>query len=125
MDAEKFEEVVEQAFHHLPPLFKKKMENVEIIVEDEPSESEQRSVGVGGHSFLLGLYHGIPLTQRGTWYGMTPVLPDRISIYRKNIQKICSSDEEIKFKIYEVLCHEIGHYFGMDEHQIRNAMRAW
>jgi predicted Zn-dependent protease with MMP-like domain len=56
---------------------------------------------------------------------MSPVLPDRISLYQKNIESVCSTDEEIRGKIYEVLCHEIGHYFGMDELQIRNAMKAW
>jgi predicted Zn-dependent protease with MMP-like domain len=118
MDRTRFEDIAEEAFNHLPALFKKKIENVEIVVEDVPLSS-------GQHSLLLGLYHGVPLTKRGTWYGMSPVLPDRISLYQKNIESVCSTDEEIRGKIYEVLCHEIGHYFGMDESQIRNAMKAW
>ena len=125
MDAEKFDDIVEQAFHHLPPLFKKKIENVEIVVEDEPEETAKKNVGKSERSLLLGLYRGVPLTHRGAWYGMSPVLPDRISLYRRNIEHVCSSDEEIRKKIYEVLCHEIGHYFGMDERQIREAMQAW
>lgn len=118
MERARFEDIAEEAFNHLPALFKKKIENVEIVVEDVPSSPMKGS-------FLLGLYHGVPLTKRGTWYGMSPVLPDRISLYQANIESVCSSDEEIRNKIYEVLCHEIGHYFGMDETQIRGAMKAW
>jgi predicted Zn-dependent protease with MMP-like domain len=118
MDRARFEDIAEEAFSHLPALFKRKIENVEIVVEETPNVPEQ-------HSLLLGLYHGVPLTKRGTWYGMSPVLPDRISLYQKNIESVCSSDEEIKEKIYEVLCHEIGHYFGMDEVQVRKAMKSW
>jgi predicted Zn-dependent protease with MMP-like domain len=70
---------------------------------------------------LLGLYRGIPLPQRGTWYGATPVLPDRISLYRKNIEAGVRSDEELAARIREVLIHEIGHYFGMSEKEIRQA----
>ena len=118
MDRTRFEDIAEEAFNHLPALFKKKIENVEIVVEEAPVSSGQKS-------FLLGLYHGVPLTKRGTWYGMSPVLPDRISLYQKNIESVCSTEKEIREKIYEVLCHEIGHYFGMDEGQVRKAMKAW
>ena len=117
MDRVRFEDIAEEAFNHLPALFKKKIENVEIVVE-ESSPSR-------GGSQLLGLYHGVPLTRRGTGYGMSPVLPDRISLYQRNIESVCSTDEEIREKIYEVLCHEVGHYFGMDEPQIRKAMGSW
>lgn len=118
MDRAQFEDIAEEAYNHLPALFKKKIENVEVVVEDAPAPS-------GKKSMLLGLYHGVPLTKRGTWYGMSPVLPDRISLYQNNIESVCASDEEIRAKVYEVLCHEIGHYFGMDETQIRKAMAAW
>lgn len=118
MDRAHFEDVVEAAYNHLPALFKRKIENVEVVVEDVPQSA-------GKNSMLLGLYHGVPLTKRGTWYGTTPVLPDRISLYQRNIEQVCSSDQEIRKKVYEVLCHEIGHYFGMSEAEIRKAMEAW
>ena len=118
MERNRFEDIAEEAFNHLPALFKKKIENVEIVVEDAPPHSRDGSL-------LLGLYHGVPLTKRGTWYGMSPVLPDRISLYWKNIESVCESEDEIRVKIYEVLCHEIGHYFGMNESEIRAAMRSW
>jgi predicted Zn-dependent protease with MMP-like domain len=124
MRQDEFEDIVEEAFHNLPAVFKDAIDNVEIIVEDQPNDAACRSVKSSRES-LLGLYHGVPLTQRGSWYGASPVLPDRITLYRKNIERLCSTDDEIRTRIYEVLCHEVGHYFGMNERQIRTAMRSW
>ncbi|MDE3056438.1 MAG: metallopeptidase family protein [Bacteroidota bacterium] len=125
MDRQQFENIVEEAFQHLPPLFKKNIENVEIVVEDFPSSAINRNMNTGKGSMLLGLYQGVPLTHRGTGYGMAPVLPDRIFLFRRSIEQLCRNDDEVRYKIYEVLCHEIGHYFGMNEHQIRTAMKGW
>ena len=126
MEREKFEEIVERAFQALPKQFRKSIENVEIVVEEKPSSD--RALGEDGvwrNKMLLGLYHGVPLTKRGFWYGTSPVLPDRISLYQKNIEIVCRTEKEVEEKIYEVLFHEIGHYFGMDEDEIRTAMRDW
>jgi predicted Zn-dependent protease with MMP-like domain len=126
MDRKVFEETAERAFQALPKKFRDSIENVEIVVEDEPSSNPQLTrYGVKRNEMLLGLYHGVPLTKRGTWYGMTPTLPDRITLFQKNIEAVCRTEEEVEEKIYEVLFHEIGHYFGMDEQQIRAAMRDW
>ncbi len=54
-----------------------------------------------------------------------PFHPDRITLYQANIERVCTNDDEIRYRIYEVLCHEIGHYFGMNETQIRRAMDSW
>lgn len=126
MDRDKFEEIAERAFHALPKKFRERIENVEIVVEDEPSSDlSSRYRGVRKNELLLGLYHGVPLSKRGTGYGMAPTLPDRITLYQKNIERICRTEEEVEEKIYEVLFHEIGHYFGMSEKEIRDAMRDW
>ena len=126
MDKEVFEEIAERAFQALPKKFRDGIENVEIVVEDEPSSNPQLSrYGVKRNEMLLGLYHGVPLTKRGTWYGMTPTLPDRITLFQMNIEAVCTTEAQVEAKIYEVLFHEIGHYFGMDERQIRAAMRDW
>src|SRR3989304_1286676 len=126
MERKEFEDVVERAFQALPKKFRDSVENVEIVVEDEPVSNPQlRRFGVRRNEMLLGLYHGVPLTKRGTWYGTTPTLPDRITLFQKNIEAVCSTEAEIEEKIYEVLFHEVGHYFGMDEEEIRAAMRDW
>ena len=122
MTRERFEEVAQAAFDSLPKLFTEKVENVHIVVEDYPGGDEQRAVR-GRNDTLLGLYQGVPLPQRGTWYGAVPVVPDKITLYQKNIEAVCKNEEEVKSRIVEVLFHELGHYFGMNEKEIRQAMK--
>src|SRR5438876_9467142 len=115
MDRTTFENIVEGTFDRLPPQFRNVIDNVGVVVEDYPDDELVRKLRLRSNRDLLGLYQGIPLPARGTWYGMTPVSPDKISLYQKNIESHCQTDDEIKDKIYEVLLHEIGHYFGMTE----------
>jgi len=121
MEQEEFERIVEHVFERLPEQFRSAIENVGVFIEDYPTEEIVTSLRLRSKHHLFGLYQGIPLTSRGTWYGMTPVPPDKISLYRKNIEASSRSEDEIAQKIYEVLIHEIGHYFGMTEEQIRKA----
>lgn len=116
-----FERIVEQAFNRLPEKFQSAIDNVGIFIEEYPSEDLVRKLRLRSKHHLFGLYQGIPLTERGTWYGMSPVTPDRISLYKKNIESACRSDAETEQMIYDVLIHEIGHYFGMSEKEIRDA----
>jgi len=74
-------------------------------------------MGISRRGLLLGLYHGVPLKHRGPYYGNIP--PDVISIYQKPIESICSSEEEIKKKVREVVRHEIGHYFGKSDKELK------
>lgn len=113
--------IVQEVYEQLPSTFKEAIENVGIVVEDYPSEDVINSMNLRSRYDLLGLYKGIPLPKRGTWYGMTPSMPDRISIYQKNIERVCRTEQEIKNKIHEVVIHEIGHYFGMTEDELRAA----
>ena len=103
----------------VPENFKNKMENIVFIAEPYPSESDLDKVGIAKGSMLLGLYSGTPYTRRNTWYAGTT--PDRIILFQKNIEAVCNSKEQLKSKIREVVIHEIGHYFGMNEEQIREA----
>jgi predicted Zn-dependent protease with MMP-like domain len=122
MTRTKFEDLAEKVFEDLPKLFGDKIDNVHIAVEEYPSEEIIHQMHAGKTS-LLGLYQGIPLTHRGTWYGTNPTTPDTISLYQANIEAVCQNDEEISERIREVLLHELGHYFGMNELEIRNAMK--
>ena len=122
MTRERFEEIAEEVYDSLPNIFGNRIDNVHIVVEDYPNEDDIRKT----HSdkmLLLGLYQGVPLTHRGTWYGASPTTPDKISLYQKNIESVCRNDEEVSHRIREVLLHELGHYFGMNEAEIRNAMK--
>ncbi|MCX6135704.1 MAG: metallopeptidase family protein [Ignavibacteriales bacterium] len=122
MTREQFEEIAQHAFDSLPDAFKHKIENVQIVVEDYPSGDALARTRAGKFT-LLGLYQGVPLPHRGTSYGMYPVGPDKISLYQKNIEQTCSTEQEIERRIVEVLFHELGHYFGMNEQEVRDALR--
>jgi len=121
MKREVFEELAQEIFDALPDRLLQKIENVRIVVESRPAGETERRVGLSPQSMLLGLYEGVPLTNRGSHYGAWPVVPDKITLYHDNIERLCTSDEEIRGKIREVLIHEIAHYFGMDEEEIRDA----
>lgn len=121
MDRELFEKVVEEVFDSLPAQFHATIDNVHIVVEDLPDVRVNARKGIRSGGMLLGLYEGIPLTRRGVDYGMYPVVPDRITLFRKNIEAIARDDHELRAKVREVLIHEIGHYYGMSETEIRRA----
>lgn len=121
MSREEFEAMVEKAFERLPEKFKTAFENVGIVVEDYPNEELVRKLRLRSKHDLLGLYQGIPLPSRGVGYGMAPSMPDTISIYQKNIEAQSRTVAEIEQLVYDVLVHETGHYFGMNEAQIRKA----
>ncbi len=116
MDQERFEQIVEEEFERVPDLFRQKLENVRIVVEEEPGSQRLRSRGL-----LLGLYEGVPLSKRGSDYGVYPVIPDTITLFRKNIESIAANEEEVRYQIRMTLIHEIGHYYGMSEAEIRRA----
>ncbi|MCI0705879.1 MAG: metallopeptidase family protein [Ignavibacteriae bacterium] len=124
MTRERFEEIAQAAFDSLPPMFTERVENVNIVIEDYPSEEVLKNVR-GGRDSLLGLYQGVPLPHRGSWYGAVPVVPDTITLFQKNIEAVCKNEEEIERRIVEVLFHELGHYFGMNEKEVRRAMKRF
>jgi predicted Zn-dependent protease with MMP-like domain len=124
MTRERFEEVAQRVFDDLPELFGDRVDNVSIVVEDLPDDDICRQMRVKRRE-LLGLYQGIPLTERGSWYGMAPTMPDRIFLFQDNIEADCEAEEELEGRIQEVLLHELGHYFGMSESQIRKAMKRF
>ncbi len=117
MNREHFEELVAKAVEQLPEEFKQRMENVDVVVEDLPSSSQTRRGGTRKGTILLGLYEGIPLTHRGSYYGM--VTPDKISVFQKSIESICRNDEEILIEIGKVVRHEIAHHFGISDARLR------
>ncbi|HLE31073.1 MAG TPA: metallopeptidase family protein [Bacteroidota bacterium] len=122
MTRKEFEDIAQEAFDSLPDQFREKVDNVSIVVEDYPSLDLQESLGTD-ESSLLGLYQGVPYGYRGTWYGTFPTVPDTIFLFQKNIEAECRGEEMIRRKIAEVLYHELGHYFGMSEKEVRSMLR--
>jgi predicted Zn-dependent protease with MMP-like domain len=121
VDLETFEKIVERVFQQLPDRFRDALENLAVFTEEYPTEEIVQHMHLPSKYNLLGLYQGIPLTKRGVWYGTTPVAPDKISLYKNNILSRCRDERDLEVQIYEVLVHEIGHYFGMSEDEIRSA----
>jgi predicted Zn-dependent protease with MMP-like domain len=117
LDRAAFEALVEEALDDLPAKFKKLIDNVAVIVEDHPSGETRRSVGVPSSSTLLGVYHGVPFQHRGPYYGNLP--PDVIVIYQKPIESICATEEEVREQVRDVVIHEVGHYFGFSDRELR------
>jgi len=117
MQREKFETLVVRAVDSLPPEFQRKLENVDIVVEEWPTPGQLRQAKHIHPTQLLGLYQGVPQTRRGRGYGL--VLPDKISIFQKPIEAQCHFGHEIEAKIEEVVRHEIAHHFGIDEKTLR------
>jgi predicted Zn-dependent protease with MMP-like domain len=110
MEREKFEALVAQALDDLPPRFRERLTNVAIIVEDLPP------TGVSNQGLLLGLFHGIPRTEKSVFYASPP---DHIFLYQKNIEAISRSEADVRRQIRETLLHEVGHYFGLSEEELR------
>ena len=120
MEQKKFEELVDKAYQKIPEKFKQKIENMVITVEDYPTHEDLEHLQIRGSSILLGLYRGTPLPQRSVW--QVARLPDKIVLFQKNIERNCRNEKELEEKVYEVLQHEIAHYFGLSDKEIYELM---
>lgn len=103
----RFEMLVDEALEELPKWVKERLDNVEVLVEEKPPRDEPD---------LLGLYEGIPLTERGMDY--FGVLPDRITLYRRTIEAEAEDDEDLKYVIQDTVVHEVAHYFGISDDRL-------
>ena len=101
-----FEDLVAVALDSVPPRLAAEMDNVVIEVEDRPPPGQN----------LLGLYHGIPLTERGQWYA--GAIPDRITIYRLPILSICHSPKQVVDQVRITVVHEVAHHFGISDERL-------
>ena len=115
LDLEEFQKVIDRAIESLPDEFKAKLDNVDVVVEDLPTAEMLSKLPPGG--LLLGLYQGVPQRHRTSHYGL--VLPDKISLFKRNIEAISRSREEIYLRIRKTLLHEIGHHFSLSDAELR------
>jgi predicted Zn-dependent protease with MMP-like domain len=113
----RFEELVSEAMAQIPDPLWNFIENVVILVEEWPTRRQLDSVGIGPGSTLLGLYEGVPLTVRTSHYGLVP--PDKITIFRGPILRICPPDEEaIRSQVRQTVLHEVAHHFGISDQRL-------
>ncbi len=117
MDRARFERLVAEAVDKLPDEFHEKLANIDVVVERQPTFRQLAEAGLKSGETLLGLYEGIPQTERGRHYGL--VIPDKITIFRRPIEAQCSNDVEIRSQIRGTVLHEIAHHFGIDDDRLR------
>lgn len=122
MDRERFEWLVARAVESLPEEFRTKLENVDVVVEDWPTQSQLAKAGLRRGQTLLGLYQGVPLTKRGRHYGL--VAPDKITIFQGPIEARCRFEAEIIAEIQKVVQHEIAHHFGIGDARLKQLERG-
>jgi len=114
MKRENFVKVVEEALDSLPKEFRSRIRNVAVLVEDVPPSPQPGRP----KKLLLGLFHGVPTTKKSVFNW--PTGPDYIVLYQKNIEAVCSSESEVRDQIRRTVMHELGHYFGMTEEQLKD-----
>jgi predicted Zn-dependent protease with MMP-like domain len=116
VDDEQFERSVLDALERIPEVFRQKMNNVEILVEDFPDADTVSSLSVDSRWELLGLYVGVPVTHQS--FFSHNVLPDRIHLYRQPILRAAGNPANVPHVIRDVIIHEVGHHFGFTDDQL-------
>ena len=116
MTPQVFHKHVAKALEEIPEEFQERMENVEVLVEDFADPETLRSVGLESPWELLGLYVGVPLSQR-SFFGSS-YLPERIYLYRRPILRAAGGHHSVVSTIREVVIHEVGHHFGFDDEEL-------
>jgi len=118
---EQFDALITRAMDDLPQEYIEGLNNVAIVMADEPTEEQKVKMKLRENAVLLGLYEGIPLTQRGNAY--TFVLPDKITLFKHSILRVVRNDDELFEQIKRTLWHEIAHYYGLNHehmHKLQN-----
>jgi predicted Zn-dependent protease with MMP-like domain len=121
MSPDEFDRLVEAACARIPGRFRKRLQNIAIVVAPEPSEHQLASGRVPRGNTLLGLYEGRPLTGRSVFESFT--MPDRITIFQGPHERLARTPEDLKRMVEDTVWHEVAHYFGLDEARVRAAER--
>lgn len=109
----RFDRLVARALQQLPRRFRTLLNNVAIVVADEPTPIQRASVGLQPTDELYGLYEGVPRTNRDSMFG--GALPDKITLFQRAIEKDCRNEAELLEEIRHTLIHEVAHHFGIDD----------
>jgi predicted Zn-dependent protease with MMP-like domain len=122
MNRERFEQLVAMAVEALPQEFTNRLENIVVVVENRPTSSQLSKTQLKKGRTLLGLYEGVPITERGRHYSL--VAPDKVTIFQKPIESKCRNDAEIADEIQKVVQHEIAHHFGIGDARLTQMEKA-
>jgi predicted Zn-dependent protease with MMP-like domain len=119
MERERFVRLVEEALDGLPGRFRKRIQNLAVLVEDRPAKVPSgKGARNDADDLVTGIYQGVPATEASVWD--LPAGPNVIVLYQKNIEALCSSEAEIRKEIRQTVLHELGHYFGMSEAELED-----
>ncbi len=116
---DEFDKIVAEGIKAIPEMFLRKLDNVAIVIEDEPTPAQKKKLNIHPSWTLYGLYEGVPQVSRGANY--TAVLPDKITIFQKPIEESARDEEDVKEIVKNTVWHEIAHHFGMSEDRVRQA----
>ncbi|PIU99382.1 hypothetical protein COS59_00010 [Candidatus Wolfebacteria bacterium CG03_land_8_20_14_0_80_36_15] len=119
LNRRKFEKIVKKGIKAIPERFLQKLNNMAIVIGDEPTPAQKKKLNLRSNWTLFGLYEGIPQLSRGANY--SAALPDKITIFQKPIEAAARDEENIKEIVKNTVWHEIAHHFGMNEVQVRQA----
>ncbi|KKW18511.1 MAG: hypothetical protein UY60_C0010G0028 [Parcubacteria group bacterium GW2011_GWB1_50_9] len=117
LSREEFEDMVHGGIRAIPKKFLNLLDNVDIVVEDEPSTAQRRKMKLRSDMTLFGLYEGVPRTKRGSGYSF--VLPDKITIFQKPIEEAARDEEHLRRIVRDTVWHEFAHHFGIEEGRVR------
>jgi predicted Zn-dependent protease with MMP-like domain len=116
IERETFDTLVVRALEELPAWVQATLDNVEVTVAEVPSGVQLSRMGLPPGTTLLGLYEGVPQTNRSTHYGL--VLPDKITLFRRPILTVCRTPTEVQERVRSVVVHELAHHFGIDDERL-------
>ena len=117
IDPQTFEMLVAEGIDAIPEKFLRRLSNVAVVVEEEPTRTQMQKMRLGRSATLFGLYEGVPQTARGGNYSW--VLPDKITIFRKPILAWAGTPDEVRGIVRDTVWHEIAHHFGFSERAVR------
>jgi predicted Zn-dependent protease with MMP-like domain len=118
---EQFDQLITKAMDELPQEYIKGLDNVAIVMADEPTEEQKIKMKIRENTVLLGLYEGIPMTRRGGTYLI--MMPDKITLFKNSILRVVRSEDELFEQIKRTLWHEIAHFYGLD-HDRMNKLQS-
>ena len=118
MEDKEFGQLVSEAIDSIPEEFAKKMANVAVTIEDDPTPEQLRQLRLPPWALLFGLYQGVSQTRRGIYYS---AIPDKITIFKNSILRVSRTPEEVRAQVRSTVIHEIGHHFGLSDAELRKS----
>jgi predicted Zn-dependent protease with MMP-like domain len=122
LSEQRFMEIVAEALDSIPAEFRKRMKNIAVLVEDRPADEPRRLPRPRGmespRTLILGHFIGVPATQKSVFD--VAAMPDRVILYQRNIEAVCRDEAEVREQIRLTVIHEVGHYFGLSEDELRH-----